>query len=174
MRAFLAVEISDEAREELIRIQKEFAPLIKAKFVEPENLHLTLKFFGEIDEEDVKEIVKGLRKVRFGKFPIKLGNVGFYPNLNHARVFCIKLESDKINELYKLVEKSVEIKDDGFDCHVTLARIKEIKNKHEFTEKVKDFKIKPISFEAKEFILEKSTLTEKGPIYEDVEKFELT
>jgi len=174
MRCFLSIELSNETINELVRIQKELGPFLNAKFVEPENLHLALKFFGEVDEKDVKDIVKNLREIKFPKFSVFLGKMGFFPNEALMRVLWVGLESEKVHELYNQIEDNlVAFKDSGFESHVTLARIKSIKNKGEFLKKIQEINIKPLPFEIKDFVLKKSTLTEKGPIYEDVERFNL-
>ncbi len=174
MRCFLAIELNEEVKNELIKIQEEIKPFLDAKFVELGNLHLTLKFFGEVDEKDFREIQEALKEIKFPKFSVSLGKIGFFPNENLAKVLWISLESEEILELSGKIDTSlINFKDKDFESHVTLARIKNISNKEEFLKKIKDFKIKPISFNVRDFVLKKSTLTAKGPIYEDVERFEL-
>jgi len=175
MRCFLAIELNEEMKGELVKIQKEFQDYLTAKFVEKENLHLTLKFFPDVDEKDINDIKKSLKELEFGKFSMILGKIGFFPNENRINVVWASLESEKIGELHELIEVKLTdfVKEKNFESHVTLARVKNIKNKEKFLEKVKNFNVKPVSFEVKNFILKKSTLTEKGPIYEDIERFEL-
>lgn len=179
MRCFLAIELSEEAKKELIGIQEELSNFFEGKSVESENLHLTLKFFGEIDEKDIVDIRKNLKELKFNQFSANLGKIGFFPNENAIRVVWVSLEPlEQLRQLNVEVNSSLEglgLRKDDFDfqSHVTLARIKNVKDKAEFLKKVQGIKIKPVSFEVKEFVLKKSMLTEKGQIYEDVEKFEL-
>jgi len=175
MRCFLAIELNKELREELIRIQNELEPFIDAKFVEPENLHLTLKFFPNVDEKDLKDMIKSLKDMHFSKFPVYLESIGFFPNESLIRIVWVGLRSERIKELHDLIESRLEnfSKDNNFESHITLARVKKINNKEGFLKKIEKLKINALSFEVNEFFLKKSTLTDKGPIYGDVEKFKL-
>jgi 2'-5' RNA ligase len=175
MRCFLAIELPEEIKKELVKVQEEFGSLINAKFVEKENLHLTLKFFPDVDAKDFNDVKKSLKEIKFEKFSSNLGKIGFFPDEKFIRVLWVSLESEKFKELYQEINsKLINFnEEDRFESHVTLARIKEIKDKSTFLEKIKEIEIKPIEFTVNSFVLKKSTLTEKGPIYEDIEKFEL-
>ena len=63
--------------------------------------------------------------------------------------------------------------DFSFESHITLARVKFIKNKEEFVEQIKKLKVDSIEMDIDSFSLKKSVLTEKGPIYEDIIKFDI-
>lgn len=196
MRTFLATELPEEIKEELIRIQDVLRENLIAKFVEKENMHLTLKFFGETSRKQTENIKHCLKKIKFEKFKVNLGKIGFFPNKNyisksedflhaqnshnfgHINIVWVSLEpSDKIIKLKEEIEKQLENSDnqekEKSQSHVTLARVKSIIHKEEFFERMHYLKIKPIEFEIKDFVLKKSTLTDKGPIYEDIERFEL-
>lgn len=175
MRCFLAIELSEEAKAEITRIQK-LIPEQGIKFVEKENLHLTLKFFGEIDDYKVSKINKTLKEFKFEKINCELGSVGFFPSSNYIRVVWIALEpAGKLKEMQEkiedlLAEQSFK-EEKRFESHVTLARVKFIKNKEEFIKKIKEAKVKEIEFQVDSFSLRKSTLTKKGPIYETIKEF---
>ena len=62
MRCFLAIDLPEEFKEELLIIEKEIQPFLSGNFIESKNMHLTLKFLGEIDENRLKEIIKKLKK----------------------------------------------------------------------------------------------------------------
>jgi 2'-5' RNA ligase len=175
MRCFLAIELSDEAKNELVKIQEELKPFVLAKFVEKENLHLSLKFLGELDKEQINKVKDSLRKIKFGKLQGSLGKIGFFPNNKSINVIWVSLEPrEKIRELNVMINDSLNNKDENFVSHLTLTRVKKVKDKLGFLKKVENIKIKPISFSVNSFVLKKSTLTEKGPIYEDIERFELS
>lgn len=173
MRAFLAIEISEEAKHELIKIQKQL-PDAKLKLVEPENLHLTLNFFGEIDDKKANKIKELLSEIKFQKFKGHLGKIGFFPNEKFIRVVWVSLEPNgRVKELHKEINKVLNIKEEDFESHITLARIKFIKNKEEFVKEVKKINVKTVEFDVDSFVLKKSTLTEKGPIYGTIKEFRL-
>ena len=177
MRCFIALELSDEARKGLSEIQKKL-PEAEMKLVEPENLHLTLQFIGELTEEQVEKCMKLLRQVKFQKFKAKLGNLGFFPSEDYLRVLWIALEpSEIVKQLHDKIcnaLKPILSLDNKFKSHVTMARIKSITDKKGFIEQFKSLRCKEIEFEVESFVLKKSTLTEKGPVYEDLEEFKLT
>jgi 2'-5' RNA ligase len=180
MRCFLAIELPEEAKKELSRIQKEIAGSnVKMKLVEKENLHLTLKFFGEVSDYQVNKIKELLKQVRFEKFQANLGISGVFPSSSFIRVVWVSLEpSEKVKELHgkidEMLEKEKFRKDKVFESHVTLARVKFVKDKQQIMNKLKEIKVKPMKFQISSFVLKKSTLTEKGPVYGDVAKFDLT
>jgi len=173
MRCFLAVDLPEEVKEELLKIEREIQPFLTGNFIESKNMHLTLKFFGEVDESKLKEIRKKLKKIKFKKFKASLGKFGFF-SPSFIRIVWISLEpKEVIKNLYEEVEKTLGNKPSGFESHVALVRVKKIDDKRSFLSKTLRIKIKSKEFEIKNFVLKKSTLTSKGPIYEDIEKFEL-
>lgn len=176
MRCFLAVDLPEEVRNELAELQNEIKKLgVVAKFVEKENLHLTLQFFGEISDKAAKEIEKKLGSLSFSKIKANLGQIGFFPNNNFINIIWVSLEpSETFRQLFEEINLNLKMKDKRFESHITLARVKKIKDKEEFLNKIDKIKVKGISFEVKRFVLKKSTLTSKGPIYEDVKEFKLS
>lgn len=173
MRCFLAIELPEGIKKELSRIQKEI-PEFKGNLVSKENMHLTLKFFGEIDDKKLNEIKKELSEIKFNSFKANLGKIGSFPSESFIRVLWVSLEpADKVKELNAEINKILESHDREFESHITLARIKFIKEKEAFIKKIKGIKFKTRDFEIKSFVLKKSTLTEKGPIYETIKEFRL-
>jgi len=169
MRLFLAVELGKDVKDELLRIRKEIekTKLISAKYVEPENLHLTLKFFGELTRRQVDDIVEKLKEAKFEKFEAKLKNLGYFSE-EFIRVLWAGLECDKIKSLSQKIENLLGKNEREFNCHITLARIKRISDKKKFKEFIKSFKVKRMVFLIDKIALKESILTEKGPIYSDV------
>ncbi len=174
MRLFLAIELSKEVKNELIKTQEELKAFLDAKFVEKENLHLTLKFFGDVEDKKVGEMVEKLKRVKFKSFLSGLEGIGFFPSEKMIRVLWVGVEPrEKIEGLYQEIEKVFGNNPERFESHITLARIKSLQDKNEFLDKIKQVKVKPLEFEVREFVLKKSTLTPNGPVYEDVERFNL-
>lgn len=175
MRCFLAIKLPEEIKNEILKIQKQL-PEAKLKLVEPQNLHLTLKFLGNINDFQLNKIKEALKKIKFEKFRASLGDIGVFPSYDFIRVVWVGMEpSEKIKQLHEkidfVIEKENFKQDKNFESHITLARIKFIKNKEEFIKKLKEIKVKPIEFLVEKFSLEKSTLTREGPIYETIKEF---
>lgn len=176
MRVFIAIELSEEAKDEIVRIQKELKKqnLFEGKLTEKENLHLTLKFLGEIDEESIEEVKKRLAKIKSPVFKAALGGAGVFSE-EFARIIWVKLEG-KVIELQKEIDNALKelFKPEfRFMSHLTIARVKNVKDKRKLLDYLESVKINKMEFPVSEFVLKKSELTEKGPIYTDIERYEL-
>jgi 2'-5' RNA ligase len=172
-RCFIALELNREAITEIEEVQK----IIKkknffyGKFTEPENLHLTLKFLGEISEEKILEIKKKLSEVKIKKFEVKLGEFGVFSE-DFLRILWIKLMGKEIWELQSEIDKKMSEtgfeKEKRFMSHITIARIKKAIDKKIFLSYIGGLKHREISFVVKDFCLKKSELKEDGPVYTDI------
>ncbi len=164
----------EEIRKELAQIQEKL-PSASMKLVEPHNLHLTLAFLGEITDVQINRIKDNLKHIQQEKFTAHLSSAGVFPSEDYIRVVWVGIEpAEKLRELNKRIISSIKpfIKvDERFESHVTLARVKAVKDKQEFISRLKEIEVKPLEFEIKSFSLMKSTLTGKGPIYEEIMKF---
>ena len=117
IRSFLAIDLDDDFKPKVNKIIKEFKKIdANIKFVDLNNLHFTLKFFGDIDTEGIDLISKKIEKVAddFEPFNIKISGCGAFPNNNHIKVIWIGVESDEfLVQLHdKLDEEFAAI---GFD-----------------------------------------------------------
>jgi len=176
MRLFIAITLPDEIKEYIKEIQKQI-PLNdnKIKLVSYEQLHLTLKFLGEVSEKDIDEIKSSLSAVKVKSIKASLDNMGAFPSEKYIRVVLVGLKpKNKIMELQQSVDKSLlELfkPDKRFHPHVTIARVRFIQDKKAFIEKVKNIKVEEKEFLVDSFRLIKSTLTSEGPIYEEISSF---
>ena len=182
MRSFIAIELPEEIRKKIFQeFQKlKSLDLIRGKFVEEENLHLTMKFLDEQSDKKIKEIEKKLKEIKFESFECEVGYVGVFPlkEKGNTRIIWVKLISDKFKELNKLIEDQlIEIgipkEEKEFKSHVTAVRVYVVKNKKVLPVKLREMKIETNKFEIKNFSLMKSELTPSGPIYEKIKDFEL-
>jgi len=178
MRVFISINIPEEIKKDIAEIQDSL-PEFEGKKTEYENLHLTLKFLGEIDEKILEEVKDRLEKIKFSRFETGIDAVGFFDN-RKSRKFsqnlivwfhllnCEKLQKEIDNYLDGLFEKEKR-----FMSHLTIARIKKIKDKKKFFDELSRIKIKEQKFTIDKFYLMKSELNEKGPVYSVVEEFSL-
>jgi 2'-5' RNA ligase len=178
MRTFIALPLPEEIKNFLANIQDELKPLnLDAKWVEPQNIHLTLKFLGEIKEEKlplIKKIMDDLCKDT-ENFKISLSYLGTFPPKGIPRVIWVGIEEGE-KQTKDLAQKLEEkLKGIGipkekrpFSSHITLARLRSSKNTKSLIEKLnKQEKFNKIFF-AQKINLYKSTLTPQGPIYEEI------
>ena len=182
IRAFLAVDLDDELKPEINRIMKEFKQTdARIKYVELLNLHLTLKFFGDIDVQSLEILENAIAKVvsEFEPFSIKIKGCGAFPNTNRIKVIWLGIDDDTVlKELHdKLDKQFAELgidRDKKFSTHLTIGRMRSAKNKEQVKSAIEEFEdIEIGEMEVTEISLKKSTLTPKGPIYEDLKIFEL-
>ena len=175
MRLFIAIDFG-ELRDCLIELQDNL-PKEDVKLTLTKRYHLTLKFLGEVSETDAEKVIEILKKIKFEKFEINLDDIGVFPNENYIRVVWVGVNPKKqVIELQRNIEDSLKEfnfkKDFSFHPHITLARVKFVKDKPNFIDALKKLKInKDKIIITKEFKLIKSTLSPEGPIYEDWEVF---
>ena len=175
IRAFAAVEV--KAGREIVSLIKELKSLdAKVKTVEPHNIHLTIKFFGEIEEKEVNVISEGMKAFEdMASFEISLSKVGAFPSIRHPKVIWVGIErNENLEELWRIMENAsakAGIAPDKreFSPHLTIGRVKHAKNPGELRDFLRahendDFGRQQV----KEIKLKKSLLTPAGPIYSDL------
>ena len=172
MRLFIAIKIPKEISEKLRLIQLQFKGLAKIKFVN--SFHCTLKFLGEVDEELLDKIKNKLNGIKFHSFKTKIKDIGSFPNNKRIEVVWVGING-KIMELQKEIDGNLLNlfpNDEKFHGHITLGRVKFIKKKDEFMDKLK------IRFEEEllinEFELIRSDLSKDGSRYTVLEAYKLT
>jgi 2'-5' RNA ligase len=179
MRLFIGYDIPASVKERILPIRKDIGDdCARIKWVEPENLHLTLKFLGEVDEKNMQLIRGALRQVGFRHFVSSASGFGVFPSESYARVLWVGLSPhEKIAELHEAIDSALGRlgfpKDDRFQPHITLGRIGAVTQREIFVSRIRSIKSLTIGepFRMDRFALKKSTLTPAGPVYEDVEIF---
>lgn len=172
MKLFIAIDFN-ELRDYFAELQKLLPNNAKLSLVK--SFHLTLKFLGEVQPDNVDEVIRILKAIKLEPFSVHLDSMGIFPTENYIRVVWVGLNPEKnILELQKRIDGSLKKlfkKEKGFKAHITLARVKYPEDKKSFVEHVKKIKVESRKIEIKNFMLVKSTLNPKGPIYEDLEVF---
>jgi len=152
----------------------------KFKAVDDKNIHLTLKFLGEIFPKDAEEISDALNFIENErKFKIFLKGIGTFPNENYVRVLWIGVAEGnrEICELQKKIDNVLSSKfkfssEKDFVSHLTIARVKYVYDKaalKTFIEKYNDFEF--LKFTAEKVSLMKSELRKEGPVYSEIKTF---
>ncbi|MBS3152708.1 RNA 2',3'-cyclic phosphodiesterase [Candidatus Woesearchaeota archaeon] len=177
MRLFIGIDLPDNIKDCLFNLELSFKikNLAKVNWVPKKNLHITLKFLGDVSSDTVERIKHNLSKVSYKKFKIKLNGFGFYPNNMRINVIWVGVEPyNKIVELQKLVDsETLEVGNVKLGAHITLGRVKAIKNKDLFLDFVKNVKLEPLEFQVNSFILYKSVLSKDSPSYEVLKRYSL-
>ena len=182
IRAFLAIDLDDDLKPKINKIIREFKKTnANIKYVDLQNLHFTLKYFGDIDTEGIDLIDEKIEKIikDFDSFNIKIKGCGAFPNTNRIKVIWLGLDEDKIlKELHDNLDK--EFNSIGFDLdkkfssHLTIGRMRSAKAKDKVKNTLDLYDgIDVGTMEVKTVTLKRSTLTPSGPIYEDLIEFRL-
>jgi len=174
MRLFIAIDFN-ELKDYFIELQSNIDGSL-AKLKKVSTFHLTLKFLGKVADDKAKEVKDKLKEIEFKPFSLTLDKIGVFPSENYMRVIWIGVKpTEKVIELQKKIETSLKEfnfkKDFKFHPHITLARVKAVNDKEKFVKNLKDIKVEGEEIEVKDFRLVKSTLTPKGPVYEDIDVF---
>ncbi len=177
-RCFVAVDIDDhQVRSALLRTQKALvASGADVKVVEEENIHITLKFLGEISEERTSRVAELVKKIAFKPFTLDFNGVGVFPSPNRPSVVWagVSGEASEMLAVFTELERGLtalgfEPERRSFQPHVTLCRVRSGRNRAELAEVVKRMENEEFGIQRVEHIrLKKSVLTRSGPIYSDV------
>ncbi len=137
VRCFLAISFSAPVKERLRKLQQELArSQANVRWVRPEGLHLTLKFFGNVPPETIPLIDQQAQKIaqKFPPFVLHLTKLGAFPSMRRPRVIWVGLngELEKLKELQRQLEGAFAVlgfapEARKFVPHVTLGRVKSLK-----------------------------------------------
>lgn len=172
-RAFIAFELSDDIKDQLTSAQQTLRGCkARLTFVDPKNIHITVKFLGEIDDKKLKTVKEALISIPFSPFPITAGKVTVNNKKSPHTVWCTIDDAGKGERVCTLIEDALEPlgfarETRRFTAHATLARVKSPD---------------PSLFSALGILdgdsygscmvsgmkLKKSTLMPQGPVYEDL------
>jgi 2'-5' RNA ligase len=130
MRLFVATELDEPFRNHLIKIQDSLRSVVpKVSFTKTENLHLTLKFIGEVEEKEVPALCDSLSAVaRDGPIPLRYVGLDFLPERGPIRIIAAAVDgTEKLFALQKRIEEacatqSIPRENRRFRAHITLAR----------------------------------------------------
>jgi RNA 2',3'-cyclic 3'-phosphodiesterase len=183
VRTFIAIDVLDgELVDKISQVQKQLMEAeAQVKFVEPQNLHFTFKFFGEISKDKTDEITEMIaNKVEnFDLFEISIKGTGVFPHLGYIRVVWLGVEDPEnfSKMLMSFDDEFVKMgfrKERSYIPHLTIGRVKGAKNKDVLVEKIKELEeVKIGKMRVDKLVLKESELTPAGPIYTDLKEFEL-
>ncbi len=136
IRSFIAIELPEEARSGLGKLRNELERVEHAfvKWVNPEGIHLTLKFLGSIPSKQVAEVGEAMEGATRGisPFHLEISGLGAFPNLKQPRVLWVGIsgELDKLLGLQRNIDSALSPlgftkEERPFVPHLTLARIRE-------------------------------------------------
>ena len=175
MRLFVAIELPEDIREELVAVEEKLKNFFKAKWVAKDTIHLTLKFLGDVEEKMLEDIKKTVSEIsqKNHRFDLTLKDTGGFPNLEMPRVLWIGVEQGKKNTMGVMEQLEKELTKFGIkpekrekSPHITIGRVKGLAQRdtkkkediHKLTYKSRVFRADAVS-------LIQSVLTPSGAVY---------
>jgi 2'-5' RNA ligase len=184
IRTFIAFELPPGVIALLGNVQPELKRLkIRVRWVRPENIHLTLKFLGNISPEDIDQIGTAMAAAAadFSPVTVSVRGLGVFPGIKRPRVIWVGLSGDIRSLLalqHRLEEKLAEAgfpKDKkSFKAHLTLGRIKQAANPATIRQMITDYAgLSSEEFTFNQVILFKSDLKPSGAVYSKLKQTKL-
>ena len=182
MRLFVAVDIENRLKEKISAIIHELQKAhADVKWVGIGQLHITLKFLGELREPDVKEIVKRLETIAngFPQFQMGLQGVGFFGNEKYVRTVWIGVQqgNQELAQMMKLCEQELgQFKKGDYEPkpHLTIGRVAAGRNRDALLRGIQNQENREIgTMPVRQLVLKQSVLTSTGPVYTDLQTFSI-
>ncbi len=183
VRSFIAIDLPAGVRAELTSLEEKLKarrhPFVK--WVDPESMHLTLKFLGNVAADSMPQIVGAVSGVApmHSPFKLQVADTGAFPNWQRPQVVWVGVggELDRLNSLQKGLESVLSPlgfppESRPFSAHLTLGRLRDRvtpDDRRRFAEFAQTVEFKTsLSFEVNAIRLMKSQLTPAGPIYSEL------
>jgi len=176
VRLFIAIDIPEEIKKNLLQIS---FGIPGAKWMEDDQIHLTLRFIGEVLGNTYLDITEALKHIKVKPFSIQLKGIGHFPPRKHPKVLWVGVEkSDELFQLKKKIDHilntlHLDAEDRKFHPHITLARLKNSPASRVglYIAENNLFKTEPIGVH--DFHLYSSILNEKGALHQKEASYNL-
>ncbi|MGC9057879.1 MAG: RNA 2',3'-cyclic phosphodiesterase [Candidatus Micrarchaeia archaeon] len=169
MRCFISAEVCGETRKKIYEFAKRL-DREKFKIVDEKNIHITIKFLGDIGDDEIAMCRKAIDECtsRCNNIKVKMSGGGAFPSLDRARVIFVNVFSKELEMVANCIHnKTKGIGDEKpYVGHITIARVRNGSvGAYKIVEELKSLNIDEY---IKKIALIKSTLTPNGPVYEEV------
>lgn len=179
-RIFLGIPVSEEVRSKIISLQKELSSINAGiKLVEPANLHFTLKFFGEIEDQKISQIKEKISGIILGNsFSVKIVGLGCFPDEDRINVIWLGLKDGKhLKDMQQKVDASLSSLfhvEKDFVSHLTIARVKFVNDKQALKQFLEKYRNKDFGeLVVDKIVLYQSVLGKDGPVYTELAEWGL-
>jgi RNA 2',3'-cyclic 3'-phosphodiesterase len=175
-RTFVAVDVSKAIRERLVSMQERLAATgTEVKWVEPENLHVTLLFLGEVDQREIVDVCRIVSDgtSRHAAFTMSVETVGCFPNPRRPRILWVGVGEGSATLVALHDELEIPLQELGYrreerryTPHITLGRVKSDRSTQALsTELTRRADWKAGETTVTELLVMGSELTSTGPQY---------
>jgi 2'-5' RNA ligase len=181
-RTFICLELPETIRVQAETLQRRLAGLgDKIRWVNPTNLHLTLRFLGEISRPQVETVCSAVRcaAARVDAFSIRFSGTGCFPSPRRPRAFWIAVaEASDLTRLFEALEKELSCagfprETRPFSPHLTLGRVRTDRSSARLGEALAVAKFDAAPFLAAEITVMRSDLSSSGAVYTPIAKLRL-
>jgi 2'-5' RNA ligase len=182
-RVFIAIDISDEARKRIAAyiegLRRSSAPT-SIKFERPEKVHLTLKFLGDSDPEQLRSVTEAVRSIahRIDPFTIEISGTGAFPDPAKPRILWLGIKGDELASIVHQLDEACE--PHGFESekrdyrpHLTIARIRDANSARDVVDTHLKNQFAPVRFEVRDLTIYESQLLRSGSVYARVARHNL-
>jgi 2'-5' RNA ligase len=184
IRTFIALELPPAVTSLLHKVQQELKRLkIRARWVRPENIHLTLKFLGDINPDHIDKIGAAMAgaAIEFPPVTLTVREIGVFPGIKRPRVIWMGLGGDIRSLLalqgrleQELAEAEFPKDKRSFKAHLTLGRIKQSVNPAVISQMISEYAtLSSDEFVCNQVILYKSDLKPSGAVYSKLKQTNL-
>ena len=175
VRTFICIEIPQSIKNRLDDLRQTFQPIgADVSWVRASNIHLTLKFLGDVPHSRIEAIRSGVSKAchEVEPFELTVSGTGGFPSLRNARVLWIGLPQlpDSLRQMQKNIEDylmQAGFPGDSrpFSLHLTVARVRSPRNLLPLTDAFSRQGFAPETFQARQVIIMQSRLNPGGSVY---------
>ncbi len=171
MRLFFAAMLPEDARRAVAALVEKLAATgPDCKWVEPDNLHLTLAFLGETPQSRLPELTRMLKEAAAGQgaFTAAFDRLGAFSSLEHPKVLWLGAEQGarELERLARPLRAAFAPGQRPFQAHLTLGRLRSDRNLGRLRQALESIPVGRISCRVEAIALVRSRLSPKGPIYE--------
>ena len=173
MRCFIGIDLPIVAINEIQKTQKKLKSNFTGRLTSSENLHLTLKFLGKIENGVINDVRKKLSSIKHSPFELTLKDIGVFSQ-KFIKIIWVKVSDVPLQPLVDNCLSDIFEPENRFMGHITIARVKSLADKNFFLQLINKTRVNEISFMIRDFYLKESILTKDGPIYKDMNRYKLS
>lgn len=175
IRTFICIEAPDSIKERIGELQQTLRRHdAKISWVKPSNIHLTLRFLGDVATRSIPAVEAAVERAALRSQPvvIEVGTTGCFPSVKRPRVFWVGLTAvpDALADLHAMIEEELALEgfptdDRRYSPHLTIGRVRSPKNANRVAEELIATGFKRESFQAARVIVMRSNMNPGGSIY---------
>lgn len=175
MRAFISIDIPDEAARGITEFQSGMQKQLGVSFAAADKLHITMMFFPDLDSNGLASLASNFSMLKFNRFKVSLNGVGlFTPRIPRVLYIGASSEHGEMQQLYKMMhslalDKGINFDEKRFVPHLTIGRIKGHVNRIKLLNAIKQFEGYDFgSFICSGFSIKESTFVDRSTEYKDL------